>query len=203
MDWTAKGNKEGFMNGKTANPAPLGLMGFGMTTILLNIHNAMPEAFPLCNMIIAMGICYGGLAQILAGIFEFKLGNTFGTTAFCSYGLFWWSLVAIWLIPAIGKVAPVPESFLAWYLFSWGLFTFFMFFGTLKSPRALQVVFFSLFVLFFLLAARDWGMKELAPIAGWEGIFCGASAFYFAMAQVINEQLGRTVLPVGAPKAQA
>lgn len=185
------------MNGKLANPAPLGLMGFGMTTVLLNIHNAMPETFPLSTMIIAMGICYGGLAQIIAGILEYGKGNTFGTAAFTSYGLFWLSLVVIWLLPEMGAVKKTPEGFLGWYLFMWGLFTFFMFFGTLKKPKALQFVFFSLFVLFFLLAARDWGVKSLAPLAGWEGIVCGLSAIYLAMAEVINEAAGKVVLPIG------
>src|SRR5512144_2046276 len=80
-----------------ANPAPLGLMGFGMTTVLLNIHNA--GFFPVVSMVLAMGIFYGGVAQIIAGIIEFKKGNTFGTPAFTSYGLFWLTLVALWVIP--------------------------------------------------------------------------------------------------------
>ena len=84
-----------------ANPAPLGLMGFGMTTVLLNIHNANPSVLPIGSMILAMGIFYGGLAQIIAGILEFRKGNTFGVTAFTSYGLFWLSLVALLIIPNI------------------------------------------------------------------------------------------------------
>lgn len=87
-----------FMEEKLANPAPLGLMGFGMTTVLLNIHNA--GFFPVGTMILAMGLCYGGLAQIIAGILEYKKGNTFGVTAFTSYGLFWWTLVFILVLKA-------------------------------------------------------------------------------------------------------
>jgi len=180
----------------TANPAPLGLMGFGMTTVLLNIHNA--GFFPISAMILAMGLFYGGLAQIIAGILEFRKGNTFAVTAFISYGLFWLSLVALILMPKLGWAEQTPDAYMGWYLFMWGLFTLFMFFGTLRANRATQFVFASLVVLFFLLAARDWtGSAAIGTLAGWEGIVCGASAIYLAMAEVLNERLGRTVLPVG------
>ena len=185
-------------NGKLANPAPLGLMGFGMTTVLLNLHNA--GFFPVSAMILAMGIFYGGVAQIIAGIMEFKKGNTFGTTAFISYGAFWLTLVALWVIP--GTNAPnggaTPAAFMGWYLFMWGLFTFFMWLGTFGKNRAVQFVFLSLTILFILLAARNWtGSSELGTVAGFEGILCGLSAIYLAMAEVLNEARGRTVLPIG------
>ena len=184
------------MSEKLANPAPLGLMGFGMTTILLNIHNA--GFFPISAMILAMGLCYGGLAQVIVGIMEFKKGNTFGLTAFTSYGLFWWSLVLLLIFPSMGISEATPAAFMGWYLSLWGMFTGFMFFGTLKANRALQFVFASLTVLFFLLAARDFtGSRLIGTIAGFEGIICGASAIYLAMAEVLNEQFGRTVLPIG------
>ena len=183
------------MDNKLANPAPLGLMGFGMTTILLNIHNA--GFFEISAMILAMGIFYGGIAQIFAGTMEFKKGNTFGTTAFTSYGLFWISLVALILMPEFGWAEATPATFMGWYLFLWGVFTLFMFFGTLKNVTALQFVFATLAVLFFLLAIGDWsGNETITKIAGWEGIICGASAFYLAMGEVINEALGRIVLPL-------
>jgi hypothetical protein len=183
-------------NHKTANPAPLGLMGFGMTTILLNIHNA--GFFPISAMILSMGIFYGGIAQIIAGILEFKKGNTFGTTAFTSYGFFWLTLAALLVGPRIGIMDSTPQGYMGWYLLLWGIFTLFMFFGTLKANRALQFVFLSLVVLFFLLAARDFtGSTLVGTIAGWEGIICGASAFYLAMAEVLAEQLGHEVLPIG------
>lgn len=183
------------MDNKLANPAPLGLMGFGMTTILLNIHNA--GFFEISAMILAMGIFYGGIAQIFAGTMEFKKGNTFGTTAFTSYGLFWISLVALILMPTLGWAEETPAAFMGWYLFLWGVFTLFMFFGTLKNVTALQFVFATLAVLFFLLAIGDWtGNETITKIAGWEGIICGASAFYLAMGEVINEALGRIVLPL-------
>ncbi len=184
-----------------ANPAPLGLMGFGMTTILLNLHNA--GLFGIGAMILAMGIFYGGIAQIIAGIMEFKQGNTFGTTAFTSYGLFWLSLVALIVLPQIswlGISAP-SDTAMGSYLLCWGVFTLFMFFGTLKANKALQFVFASLALLFFLLAAKDFtGNALIGTIAGYEGIICGASAFYLAMAEVLNAQLGKTVLPIGPVK---
>ena len=178
-----------------ANPAPLGLMGFGMTTVLLNLHNA--GFFALGAMILAVGLFYGGIAQIIAGILEFKKGNTFGTTAFISYGSFWLTLVFIVMAPKLGLAEAPSALAMGSYLFIWGLFTLFMFVGTLKTNRALQFVFASLTILFFLLAAGDiTGITALKTIAGFEGILCGLSAIYLAMAEVINAALGRTVMPI-------
>jgi succinate-acetate transporter protein len=188
-------------NDTTANPAPLGLMGFGMTTILLNLHNA--GFFPLDSMILAMGIFYGGLAQIFVGLMEWKKGNTFGTTAFTSYGFFWLSLVGLILLPktSLGIVAAGKEAAMPAFLGLWGLFTAALFIGTLRLNKALQVVFGSLTVLFVLLALGDAsGNEEITKLAGYEGIFCGASAIYAALAQVLNETYGKTVLPIGPVK---
>jgi succinate-acetate transporter protein len=180
-----------------ANPAPLGLLGFGMTTVLLNLHNA--GAYPLNSMIVGMGVFVGGLAQIIAGALEFKKDNTFGMTAFCAYGVFWLSLVAVWTFPSIGLAESSSSSAMGFYLMVWGLFTAGMFFGTLKLTRVHQVVFASLTVLFFLLAVADFTENPvIRTIAGVEGVFCGLSAFYGAIALVLNEQLGRTVLPMGS-----
>ncbi|MCM0147208.1 acetate uptake transporter [Photobacterium galatheae] len=189
------------MSTNFANPAPLGLMGFGMTTILLNIHNA--GFFPIDSMILAMGIFYGGLAQILVGLMCFKRGDTFGTTSFTSYGLFWLTLVGLIVMPKMGLPAS-PAKFMGCYLLLWGIFTAFLFIGSLNYPRAKQFVFASLTILFFLLAARDFtGSKLIGTIAGFEGILCGASAIYFAMAQVLNHEFGRTILPIGERKVVA
>ncbi len=191
------------MNDKLANPAPLGLLGFGMTTVLLNLHNA--GFFPLNSMILAMGLAYGGLAQVLAGIMEYKRGNTFGTTAFSSYGLFWWSLVLLLVLPQtriwdVSDISPLQSAgstALAAYFFMWGSFTFAMFFGTLKANRAVQFVFLSLTILFFLLTATELtGRTELGRLAGYEGIICGLSAVYTALAEVLKEAHGREVLPL-------
>jgi len=177
----------------TANPAPLGLMGFGMTTVLLNLHNA--GLFKLNAMILAMGFFYGGIAQVIAGIMEWKKKNTFGTTAFTSYGLFWLTLVGLVVAPTIGLAEKADVLSMAAYLTMWGLFTLYMFVGTLKLSRALQVVFGSLTLLFFLLAAGEY-VPIVHTIAGVEGIFCGFSAIYAAMAQVLNEVYGKKVLPL-------
>jgi succinate-acetate transporter protein len=183
---------------KLANPAPLGLLGFGMTTVLLNLHNA--GVFGLNAMILAMGLAYGGLAQIIVGVMEFKKGNTFGMVAFTSYGLFWWSLVALVLLPSttfFGSVLKADANAMAAYFFMWGIFTFAMFFGTLKANRALQFVFGSLFILFFMLTAGELlGNSTFTMITGIEGIICGASAVYLGLAEVLNEANNKTVLPI-------
>jgi len=184
----------------TGNPAPLGLLGFGLTTVLLNLHNA--GFFDLNAMILAMGICYGGIAQVIAGVMEWKKGNTFATTAFISYGLFWLSLVTTIVMTKLGWAAASNEKAMAAYLFMWGLFTFVMFIGTLRLSRALQFVFASLTILFFLLAYGDYtaaspGFKQFT---GWEGIVCGFSAVYTGLAQVLNELYGKVILPLGPVK---
>jgi succinate-acetate transporter protein len=187
------------MSTNLANPAPLGLLGFGMTTILLNIHNA--GFFPIDSMILAMGIFYGGLGQILVGMMCFKRGDTFGTTAFTSYGLFWLTLVGLIVLPKMGLATASTESFMGWYLTLWGIFTGFLFIGSLRYAFAKQVVFGSLTILFALLAIRDFtGNHAIGVIAGFEGIFCGASAMYFGLAQVLNAEYGRTILPIGDKK---
>jgi succinate-acetate transporter protein len=183
----------------TANPAPLGLMGFGMTTVLLNLHNA--GFYRLGTMILAMGIFYGGIAQIIAGVMEWKKNNTFGTTAFCSYGLFWLTLVGLILMPKKGLGEAAENAAMVAYLFMWGLFTAVMFIATLRLSRALQFVFGTLALLFFMLALADYtGSSLLKQIAGYEGIVCGFSAIYTALAQVMNEVYGRTVAPLGQLK---
>ena len=180
---------------KMANPGPLGLLGFGMTTVLLNLHNA--NLIPLSIMIVAMGIALGGLAQIIAGIRELCQGNTFAGTAFTAYGLFWWSLVIIWVNPFDG-IAAATKTDMGYYLLLWGIFTAFMFIGTLKHNKATQVVFGSLTVLFVLLALGDFtGNHTITMIAGFEGIFCGLSAIYSAMGQILNAEYGKEVMPLG------
>jgi uncharacterized protein len=180
----------------TANPAPLGLLGFGLTTILLNLHNA--GFFPLDSMIMGMGVFVGGVAQVIAGMQEWKKGNTFGATAFTAYGLFWIALVSTWVLPAMGLSRASAPAEMGWFLLLWGLFTAGMFVGTLRLNRALQVVFATLAALFFLLAIRDFsGSAVIGVLAGWMGIVCGLSAFYTAIAQVLNEIYGRTVMPIG------
>ena len=184
----------------TANPAPLGLLGFGLTTVLLNLHNA--GFFDLDSMILAMGIFYGGIAQIIAGIMEWKKNNTFGTTAFTSYGLFWLSLAGLLILPQIGLAKAADPTAMGYYLFLWGLFTAVMFIATLKLNGILQFVFASLAILFFLLAIGDWtGSALIKTIAGYEGVICGLSAIYAGLAQVLNEVYDRTLLPLWPVKS--
>lgn len=177
-----------------ANPAPLGLLGFGMTTCLLNLHNA--GFIPLSIVIVAMGFALGGAAQIIAGIMEFKKNNTFGATAFTAYGFFWWSLILIWANPLSGIQSADPIS-MGYYLGIWCLFTGFMFIGTLKHNRASQVVFGSLTLLFLLLSLANFtGSVSIHIIAGYVGIFCGLSAIYNAMGQIINQEFEKTIIPL-------
>lgn len=180
----------------TANPAPLGLLAFGLTTVLLNFHNA--GFYAIDAMIISMGIFYGGLAQVFAGVMEFRKGNTFGETAFTSYGFFWLSLAGILILPKLNLAAEPSATAMAFYLALWGVFTAVMFVGTLKHSRALQSVFATLAVLFFLLAiGRATGNTTITQLGGYEGIVCGGLAIYTGLAQVLNEVYRRRVLPLG------
>jgi len=183
---------------KNLNPAPLGLMGFGFTTVLLNLINAGLLSSDALGIVLPMGIFYGGLAQIIAGLLEARNGNTFGATAFSSYGLFWWSFVAMEVMPSLG-LAPKPSSAaVACYLLAWGVFTVLMTAATFNGPKALQVVFITLSVLFFILSLGDFtGISELKVIGGYEGIFCGLTAIYLAIADILNETYMRVILPVG------
>jgi succinate-acetate transporter protein len=180
----------------TANPAPLGLLAFGMTTVLLNIHNA--GIYELNSMILAMGIFYGGIAQIIAGIMEWKKKNTFGLTAFTSYGFFWLTLVGLIVMPKLGWIVSSSTTAMVFYLVLWGIFTLLLFIGTLRISKALQVVFATLAVLFFLLAIGDaTNNAAIKYFAGYEGIVCGLSAIYTGIAQVLNEIYGKELFPLG------
>jgi uncharacterized protein len=179
-----------------ANPAPLGLLAFGLTTVLLNLHNA--GIFEMNSMILAMGIFYGGIAQIIAGIFEAKKNNTFGFVAFVSYGSFWLTLVALIVMPKMGWVPPAAESAMVAYLIMWGIFTGLLFFGTLRISRSLQFIFATLTILFFLLALGDYsGNTFLKTFTGYEGIICGGSAIYTGAGALLNEMYGKEVFPLG------
>lgn len=185
----------------TANPGPLGLLAFGMTTVLLNFHNA--GFFPLDSMILAMGIFYGGLAQIIAGIMEWKKGNTFATTAFISYGFFWLTLVGLIVMPenTDGVLAPKANMSMAMFLAMWGIFTLVMFRASIYLTYTLKYVFATLTLLFFLLAlGHVTGSDTIMRIGGWVGILCGSIAIYTGFAQVMNEVAGKTVWPIDVPK---
>jgi succinate-acetate transporter protein len=180
----------------TGNPAPLGLLAFGMTTVMLNLHNA--GLFSLGSMIFAMGIFYGGIAQIIAGIMEWKKNNTFGTLAFISYGFFWISLVGLIVMPKLG-VSDVfgKMDFLA-FLAIWGLFSLVMWVITWRIGKALNVVFGLLVLLFLLLILGNaTGNVMILTLAGIEGIICGLSAMYAGLGQVMNEVYKEKVINLG------
>lgn len=182
-----------------ANPGPLGLLAFGMTTVLLNLHNA--GFFEMNSMILAMGLFYGGSAQIVAGILEYKKNNSFGLTAFVSYGFFWLTLVALILLPKWDLIPAPSTNGMVAYLIMWGIFTGLMFIGTLKINKALQFVFATLTILFFLLAIGDiTGNATIKTITGFEGIICGASAIYTGIATLMNEVHGKVIMPIGPVK---
>ncbi|MBU7018860.1 MAG: acetate uptake transporter [Theionarchaea archaeon] len=184
------------MTDDIANPAPLGLAGFGLTTLVLNVVNAGIIPRESLGMVLPLGLFYGGLAQFVAGMWEFKKNNTFGATAFGSFGAFWMSFATMEILVNTGALPEVPKGGIAVFLIAWGIFTGCMSIGTFKINRALQVVFITLTVLFFLLAIGVYS-TPVHVIAGLEGIFCALSALYTCFAIVINTTWKREVLPLG------
>lgn len=193
-DSTGMADNDSSTSNCIANPACLGLLAFGLTTMLLAFHNL--GFYGLDSTILCMGIFYGGLAQVIAGIFEFKKGNTFGATAFTSYGFFWLSFVFI--NTDLMGMPPADGVSLGAYFAMWGVLTLFLFIGTLKGNRALQAVFLTLTLLFFAVAIKDFtGISEIAYVAGVIGAICAACAIYTAFGDLLNEKYERTVLPLG------
>jgi succinate-acetate transporter protein len=183
---------------KLANPAPLGLSGFALTTWMLSMVNTGWFAGTNVPMVLATAFAFGGTAQFFAGLMEMPRGNTFGFVAFCSYGAFWWAFALFVEFFAHG----VSGAFVGWWLFMWGVFTFFMWIGSLALNRAVQLVFLALWVTFALLAVAEWTEVAIFKTAGgYFGLLTAVLAFYLAAAEVINESHGRTVLPIGAPAA--
>lgn len=180
---------------KLANPAPLGLSGFALTTWMLSMVNAgwFPEAgVPL---VLASAFAFGGTAQFFAGLMEMAKGNTFGFVAFCSYGAFWWTFGLFVEFFDHG----VPGPYIGWWLIMWGVFTFYMWIGSLALNRAVMLIFLALWITFALLGfGALFGQPALHMLGGYMGLVTAALAFYLAAADVINETHGRTVLPIGA-----
>ncbi len=178
---------------KFANPATLGLMAFGMTTVLLNLHNS--GLFPLGSMILSMGLFFGGIAQVIAGIMEYRNSNMFGMTAFTAYGLFWLSLVSLIVLPELGLAQAATKTAMAAYLLVWGMFTGLMTVSAARLNKALLTVFVTLTILFVLLAIGQYS-PLVHTIAGYEGILCGLTAIYTGFADITNDVYGRTVIPI-------
>jgi succinate-acetate transporter protein len=182
-----------------ANPAPLGLAGFAFTTWLLSMINAGWYSASGLGLVLPMALAYGGTAQLVAGVLEYPKGNTFGTTAFFSYGAFWWSFALFVLF--FGSFH-VPSYFVGWYLFVWGIFTFYMWIASFHGTTIIQLVFLALWLTFVLLAIGAWGVSFFTTIGGYVGLITAILAFYASAAQVINESLGRVVLPTGTMAAR-
>jgi len=184
-----------FLNDNTANPAPLGLCAFGMTTILLSLHNA--GLIGLSSPVIAMAIFYGGLAQVIVGIMEWKKNNSFGMLTFGSFGFFWISFATLLILPALGLAKGPQPVELAAFLAIWGLFAFGLFICTLRMHRLLQFTLAAVVLLVVLLVAAELtGSALILTLGGAAGLVAGALAFYMGMGQVINEIFGSRVLPV-------
>lgn len=181
------------MHNKTTNPASLGLAAFALTTWLLSMINAGWYNADSMGMVLAVALAFGGSAQAIAGLMEIPRGNTFGATAFLSYGAFWWSFALF----ALFLHDKVPASFAGWYLFLWGAFTFYMWIATLRSSRVLQLLFLALWMTFLVLAVSEWtGLVWMHHAGGYAGMVTALLAFYLSAAEIINETLGQYVLPV-------
>ena len=178
-----------------ADPGPLGLAAFAGTTFVLSLMNSNLVSIRGIGSVLALALAYGGIAQLVAGIWEFRTGNTFGAVAFCSFGAFWISyFVLIRLIPA---AAITPHGVSA-YLWMWAIFTIYMFVASLRTTGAVAVVFFLLAITFILLAWGDMGSghTSIHKAGGWVGLFTAIAAWYASFAAVMNSTWGHVVLPV-------
>jgi len=184
------------MSSAIANPAPLGLFGFGVTTVLLNFENAGISEKTLLNLVLSHGFFYGGLAQFCAGMWEFATGNTFGATAFTSYGAFWISLAAFIWAHEGGLFAGAQELDMFLYFCTWGALSAGLWLITFRISKALTVVFGSLVLLFALLAIGEYS-TVIHKIAGYVGLFCGGSAIYTGYATLLNATWKGNFLPLG------
>ncbi|MEJ2344193.1 MAG: acetate uptake transporter [Gammaproteobacteria bacterium] len=182
-----------------ANPAPLGLVGFGLTTVMLSLVNAGVLPHGGEQAVLPLALAYGGLIQIIAGLLEFRTGNTFGTTAFLSYGAFWWWFALLIMLGNDGVLnLSQAGSTIAVTLLAWGVFTLYMWIGTFKLSKALWWVFLTLWVTFFLLGLGALlGVKTLGILGGWLGLICGLLAMYTSFGLVTNATFGRPVIPLG------
>ena len=186
-----------------ANPAPLGLVGFGLTTVILSLVNAgvLPSGGE--QVVLPLALAYGGLIQMIAGILEFRTGNTFGTVAFLSYGAFWWWFALLVLLGSHGVLdLSQAGTTIGATLIVWGVFTLYMWIATFRLSRALWWIFLTLWITFFLLGFGTLlGRSGLGIAGGWVGLVCGLLAMYTSFALVTNATFGRTVIPVGAPRS--
>lgn len=189
-----------------ADPGPLGLAGFALTTFVLSLINANlvgGGAVTAAGIVAPLALAYGGIAQFTAGLWEFRTGNTFGATAFCSYGMFWLSLYFV-LHGFLGLI-PHSETFSAFgaYLWAWGIFTAYMFVASLRTTGAVALVFLLLAITFIVLGIGNSALQGTTSatngtikLGGYLGLATAIVAWYTSFAGVTNSTFGRTVLPV-------
>ncbi|WP_394331706.1 acetate uptake transporter [Lutibacter oricola] len=180
---------------KLGNPAVVGLAGFGLTTLLLQFHNL---GFIGLGPVVSMGFIFGGLAQMIAGFLEQKMGNNFGFAAFVSYGAFWIGLGIIWMLNNSG-VYVSSHTDVGFYLVAWTLLTFIFWVGSLFIHTAMAFTFTTLLVGFILLDLAHFGFPELTTLAAYDLIVCALAAWYMMGATIINDVAGKALLKVGKP----
>jgi uncharacterized protein len=189
---------------KVANPAPLGLAAFGLTTVALSTINAGLLPGEAASAVVPLAFSFGGLAQIIAGLMEYRNGNTFGMVAFTSYGAFWWWYAFVnWTVGA-GWIKMPDLRGVGVVVLMWGVFTFYMWIPTFRTNFTLWSIFLLLWITFFLLAAGDLGLGSGWHTAGgWFGLITGLDALYLSFAEVTNATFGRPVMAVGGAVLKA
>ena len=181
----------------SADPAPLGLAGFAMTTFVLSMFNAQIVSPSGTPVVLGLALAYGGLAQLLAGMWEFRTGNTFGAVAFTSYGAFWLSFWALIVFYAKDLPASAAGHAIGLYLIAWGIFTAYMWIASFRTNAAVMVVFLLLTITYFLLGIGNaHADTSLVKAGGWVGLATAIAAWYASFAAVTNFTFGRTVIPL-------
>ncbi|MGZ8567207.1 MAG: acetate uptake transporter [Actinomycetota bacterium] len=184
-----------------ANPIPLGLLGYGMSTVLLSLANA--GVYDMGTMVLAMAVFFGGIAQTIVAVMSFRRKDTFAVTAFGGYSFLWLTLAFLLIGQQHGWSAENSSTAMGWYLLIWAIFSFGLFIGSFVAPRVLTLVLTLTWILLLVLAIANWTeSSSLTKFGGWEGVLTGASAIYLAFGFVLNEMFGRTILPVGKPLLQ-
>jgi uncharacterized protein len=180
-----------------ADPGPLGLAGFALTTFVLSMFNAGLVSKAGEPVVLGLALAYGGIAQFAAGMWEFRTGNTFGAVAFTSYGAFWVSFWALVTFFAADIPAEHAGAAIGLFLIAWGIFTLYMLVASLRTTGAVALVFLLLTITFFLLGiGESGGHTGMVEIGGWFGLLTAAAAWYASFAAVVNSTFGRTVMPV-------
>ena len=194
---TAAAGRVQFVPSPIADPGPLGLAAFALTTFVLSMFNADLIGKGGEPIVFGLALTYGGLAQLLAGMWEFRTGNTFGAVAFTSYGAFWISFWAF--VQFFEKDVPKADAghAVGLFLIAWGIFTAYMFIASLRTTAAVAAVFALLAVTFFVLGIGNAGAHaNVVKLGGWIGLATAFAAWYASFAAVTNSTFGRVILPV-------